>query len=168
MPHLWFQSEHVWNVFDLTESPVALLRDRPVPVSVGDEPAGVLAALHRRANGAWVLFTDPKNKARLNGLDFPGIRLLRDRDEIRVCGQTYFFSTERLAVIEEYTGSGKAFCPRCRQEMKNGTPAVQCPGCGVWYHEDGNLNCWRYADNCGLCPQKTPLIDTYQWTPEAV
>ena len=169
MPHLWFQTDRVWKVFDLGRDPVALLEDRPVTVSEGrDEPNGVLAALHRRANGAWVLFASRDSKARVNGLLIPGIHALRDRDEIRVCGQTYVFSTERLAAVEEYDGSTRAFCPRCRQEIKKGTPAVQCPGCGIWHHEDVQLNCWTYADHCAMCPQRTPLTDIYQWTPEAV
>ena len=174
MPHLWFQTDRAWNVFPLEESPVALLPDSPVAISDVDTSDRVEAALHKRANGAWLLFAPAHSETRVNGLRFPGIRLLQDRDEIRVSGKTLFFSTERLASVEAYAGASKAFCPRCRQEIANGTPAVQCPGCGVWHHENGDLNCWTYADHCALCPQKTPLNDaydacrSYQWTPEVM
>ena len=168
MAHLWYQSDCVWNVFALDETPVALTGEGPLSVSGVEEPDQVEAALHKRSTGAWLLFAPAGEQARVNGLRFPGIRLLRDRDEIRVCRQTFFFSTERLASIEAYTSPAKAFCPRCRQEITNGTPAVQCPGCGVWHHENGDLSCWTYGGNCTLCPQKTPLIDSYQWTPEAM
>ena len=48
-----------------------------------------------------------------------------------------------------------------------GTPAVQCPACGRWFHQSAELPCWTYSDHC-LCPQPTALDCGYQWTPHGL
>jgi len=103
-----------------------------------------------------------------------GIRLLRDRDEIRMGNvQRLFFSTERLACTEPFPGSEKpVVCPRCKQEIKKAQPSVRCPNpkCGAWHHESAEeeLPCWTYAAQCGnvTCDQQTQLGSGYRWTPE--
>ena len=36
-------------------------------------------------------------------------------------------------------------CPRCRQPIATGTPAVRCPGSEVWHHGVNEPSCWSYA-----------------------
>jgi hypothetical protein len=80
-----------------------------------------------------------------------------------------FYSTERLALVEEFPGANApAYCPRCKQAIASGHPAVKCPGCGVYYHQSNELPCWTYTDVCALCPQSTALDAGYQWSPEAL
>jgi hypothetical protein len=96
-----------------------------------------------------------------------GVRILRDRDEIRIGGVSHFFSTESLACVEAYSGDGIQ-CARCQTEIASAQAAVRCPQCAVWHHEDpqAQLPCWSYRDRCARCPQPTALDGTYRWLPE--
>ena len=97
-----------------------------------------------------------------------GIVALSDRDEIRPAdGLPLFFSTETLARVEPFPASGaRGFCPRCKQHIEPGTPAVRCPGCSLWYHMSDEFPCWTYAPQCSACPQETALDADFRWTPE--
>lgn len=100
-----------------------------------------------------------------------GTRVLRDKDEIRLGAGAVpiFFSTERVARIEPFEGSGvAASCPRCRLPLEAGAPAVRCPSCGVAHHQREGLLCWTYAESCAVCGHPTPLDAELQWVPEAV
>ncbi len=98
-----------------------------------------------------------------------GVRLIADRDAIRLPGQSeLYFSAERLARIETYSGNDPVYCPRCKIAIAEGDAAVCCPQCAVWHHEDvGNdRTCWTYANTCALCDQPSALDrPEYQWTP---
>jgi hypothetical protein len=104
-----------------------------------------------------------------------GLCVLGDRDEIRMGGELRYFSTETLASVEAFPGAERAvFCGRCRQKIEAGTPAVCCPGCGIWYHQDESANlaeserlpCWTYSEKCAFCGHPTALDTVFAWTPE--
>jgi len=100
------------------------------------------------------------------------MRVLEDKDEIRTAGAgSLIFSTERRACVEPFPGMDRpAMCPRCGTEIEVNTPAVRCPGCGVWHHQniDNELPCWTYAETCATCDQPTDLGTDFRWTPEGL
>ena len=146
-------------------------------------PSGKLKPLStRRARGAvgllsaetgsgprWLLVAGRLAGVRVNGHAIPlGICCLSDRDEIFLQGRRFFYSEERLATIEPLPADSSASCPRCKQPLTQG-PAVKCPVCGVWSHEDpdAGLGCWTYGESCAAChSQATALDSTFTWTPE--
>ena len=172
MAHLWLRDETAeWMVlplgaeaFDLSVSP-----PRPTRLPLGSEGADSRVLLVRMQEAReWVLLSGPKCRVRVNGFTIcSGIRVLSDRDEIRIDGfGAFFFSTERLAVIEPLPKTERpVFCPRCKQEIREETPAVQCPQCKVWHHQSPELPCWTYAPTCALDDQATDLDADYRWTP---
>lgn len=118
---------------------------------------------------AWTLVAPDGAAVSINGDPVMlGMRVLRDRDEIRVSQrEAVFFSTEQPAVVEDFPGIGKAArCPRCQQQVKVGSRAVRCPQCSLWYHQDDDLPCWTYSDECGVCGRRTDLEMGFSWTPE--
>ena len=114
----------------------------------------------------WVLIAPLS--ARVNGAPLDaGIRVLRDRDELRVDGHRRFFSTETLATVASFPGGDRAvFCPRCKLQIAPESAAVRCPRCGVWHHQSEELPCWTYAERCTLCDQSSRLDAGFGWTPE--
>ena len=112
-----------------------------------------------------------------------GIRVLTDRDELRIGGEPpFYFSSERLAKVEPFPGvDRRTFCARCKTEIYEGTPAVKCPNCNVWCHESGSeasgpgseadaLPCWSYPGtvSCPMCGQSNDFDAGYRWTPEGL
>jgi hypothetical protein len=140
--------------------------------------------LVRHASGPqelWSLLARKRADVLLNGAPLVlGVSLLADRDEITVRdeiairegaaggGLRCFFSAERLAQVVAFPGGGPLRCPRCKQPIAQGEPAVQCPGpaCGAWHHQSPELPCWTYGETCALCDQPTPLDAGFRWTPE--
>jgi hypothetical protein len=170
MAHLWTRQEvSEWaplplesDVFDLSASP-----PRETRLSSAGGEGQVLLARVEEARG-WVLLTGPGHRVRVNGSRLSsGIRVLSDRDEIRIDGVgTFFFSTEKLAAVEPLPEQVRPiFCPRCKQEIRGQTPAVQCPQCRVWHHQSPELPCWTYSGTCALDDQPTNLDADYRWTP---
>lgn len=98
-----------------------------------------------------------------------GIRVLQDRDEILLPGgERFFFSTEELAVVEEFRGAERpVYCPRCKQELHPG-PVVRCPTCSALHHSSDELPCWQYEAKCTLCDQPTDLGGSYRWSPASL
>lgn len=124
-----------------------------------DEPAGTV----------WALVVGRSANVLVNGVRATlGLVALSDRDEVRADGgQPLFFSTETRAHVSPFPASGpRGFCPRCKQQIEQGTPAVRCPGCNLWYHSSDDLGCWTYAPHCSVCPQETALDAGFRWTPE--
>jgi hypothetical protein len=139
-------------------------------VAPPDRPASVLRV--SGGDGEYWLLAGSES-VRVNGLPLlAGIRVLRDRDEIRVDGDPpVYFSTEKLARVECFPGAARpTFCARCKVEIEVGSAAVQCPNCGVWCHETEELNCWSYpeARTCPLCDHRNSLDATYRWTPASL
>ena len=126
------------------------------------------AAVLHRTHAGWVVIGAPG--VHVNGAPLDtGIRLLRDRDELRAGGRRTFFSGESLAEVVLFPGGERSvFCPRCRLEVAPGSPAVRCPGCNVWHHQTDDMPCWTYGDHCTLCEQPTALDVGFRWTPEGL
>jgi hypothetical protein len=115
---------------------------------------------------AWIVVGSPAVRVNGDPLD-AGIRVLRDRDELRAGGSRTFFSAELLPAVVAFPGGERAtFCPRCMLEIAPGSPAVRCPQCRIWHHQSDELPCWTYADRCTMCDQPTPLDAGFRWTPE--
>ena len=172
MAHLWIRRREAWEVLPLERDRVTLAelcRAAGQDQAVGSPPRGALCRT-RRDREEWHLVAEPGPGLAVNGVPLgTGLRTLADRDEIHLTGlPACFFSTERLATVEPLPGLGREVsCPRCRQRIAIGTPAVRCPGCELWHHQSQDLPCWAYAASCAVCPQLTDEDAGFRWTPEA-
>jgi hypothetical protein len=99
------------------------------------------------------------------------LAVLADRDELLVVDeatgakQRFFFSTEAAPLIEPAPVA--LTCPRCKDPLISGAPAVCCPTCRAWHHQTDERPCWTYSDFCAACPaQRTALDGRLSWTPE--
>jgi len=155
--------------FTLTGDPLD-----PVQKQEVEKPAESARIIRRKGTdgGHWfVLAPAEKTAILINGVPLvAGIRVLRDRDEIRLSGaDRLFFSTECLASAEPFPGLGQAvFCPRCKQEIAPQSDAVKCPQCEAWHHQSAEFPCWTYSERCALCDQLSNLDAGYRWTPESL
>jgi hypothetical protein len=181
MAHLWTRKDGDWGARRLDGARFDLAADsiRPAGDCSQAAPGGQTALLIRVDTGGskvWALIAPADCDIRVNSrAASAGIRVLADRDEIRINGVAQYFSTETLAAVEAFPGTGRAvFCGRCRQKIEAGTPAVCCPGCGIWYHQDESaslaeserLPCWTYTEKCAFCGHPTALETGFAWTPE--
>lgn len=124
--------------------------------------------------GRWLLLTPPSRRLIVNGRIIPGgIRVLRDRDEVVCAGARFYFSSEELAIVAPLPADAavapghEVRCARCKQPIRAGTPAVKCPFCNAWHHQDeaGQRPCWTYSATCAGCAQATEFKGAYQWSP---
>ena len=177
MAHLWVRTDaEEWAVLPLEAGVFTLTANPPRPVDRSRGEADVLSSvLLVRTDGqqgtAWVLVAGAGSRVSVNGAPLAaGMRVVVDRDEIRVAGtDSLYFSTETLARVEKFSGGEHTlFCPRCKQEIEEGASAVKCPGCGVWHHQTEELNCWTYSEVCALCAHATSLDAGFQWTPDGL
>lgn len=177
MAHLWLQKKAPeWMPHPLAGSEFALksflaeiLEDAPAASRAPSDVRFVKTATDNQEN--WVVVAGHESDIAING--FPlllGICVLRDRDEIRWSPEDFaFFSSEELASVTDLPqGSQKIFCPRCKQEIMVGTPAVRCPRCGIWHHQSEDLPCYTYAETCATCTHKASLDSGYEWIPEEI
>ncbi len=114
--------------------------------------------------------------ARVNGRPIlGGMRVLEHRDEVTVGRSRLFYSAESTPLVIVYQpaeGTRLPTCPLCRGPIRAGDSAVQCPGCGRWFHQlataDGKpaKNCWTYAPTCRFCNHPTALGGNAGWRPE--
>jgi hypothetical protein len=159
MAHLWHHTPAGW-IARLLTGERELLADvhLPPPITLRTTPAADWLLLAPAGVILWI------NARRVH----PGIRRLQDRDELRLPGAApVYFSTELRPHVAAYPGSERAAaCPRCRQPLTAGAPAVRCPACGTWHHESPECNCWTYAAVCACCAQPTALDADYRWRPE--
>lgn len=177
MAHLWMEGdEGAWLTCGLTEGTTYAVKTEGVePVSdmLSNGRGAVLLAHQGSSQTQWVLVAGPGSRVRVNGRDTElGICTLEERDELLVAntsgtGRRYFFATQAASHVEPFPASqASARCPRCRQSLVAGQPAVRCPSCGLWHHQTEVLPCWQYAPACAGCPQITDLNAGYPWTPE--
>ena len=175
MAHLWIKNDSgQWAVLLLEADAFDLSTNPPRPLDgrvAGEHLASSTVLINAGADGrdVWALIAGLTSDVRVNGQPVSiGIRVVKDRDEIRVrpVGALYF-STERLARVEAFARFGQAlYCPRCKQLLAENTAAVRCPQCNVWHHQTEELPCWTYSETCALCSQPTDLNSTFQWSPE--
>jgi hypothetical protein len=113
--------------------------------------------------GVWV---------RVNGQPvLGGLRLLEHTDEVLVESARFFFSLEsapQVVVFRVPEGGRAPVCPICRGPIKDGS-AVQCPGCGRWFHQgeaEAGKPCWTYAPSCRFCNHPTAFAAQAAWRPD--
>ena len=156
MAHVWLHAavSDDWNILPLDDGAVAVRS----------------ADLLRSASGeqeAWVVLGPASVSINAHPLD-TGIRVLRDRDELRVGASRAFFSTETLPTMVSFPGERPVLCARCKLEILAGSPAVRCPQCRIWHHQSDESPCWTYHTTCTNCDQPTALDANYRWSPEAL
>jgi hypothetical protein len=150
----------------------ALLDLPPLPTALAScDASGAPALLMCGPRSRWLVLARGGWDVMLNGLPLlTGFHLLRDRDELRLAGGARgFFSDETQAVLEPFPGADQAlFCPRCSLEIESRQPAVRCPQCQIWHHQDepNELPCWTHVENCTMCSHPTALESGFRWTPE--
>jgi hypothetical protein len=99
----------------------------------------------------------------VNGVPALPLRVLQDRDEIRVDDQSMYFSTDGPADVVPFFGAPTVRCGRCQGPMQMGELAVQCPRCRTWHHQAPDLSCWSYGPQCPGCGRPTTGA---AWQPE--
>jgi hypothetical protein len=177
--HLWIQNGGEWHVVPL-ECGVwsfdgATLRPSSEPGPAARGAAAVIASFKLRGQTRHLVCAPALgDHVSVNGTrPAGGARVLRDRDEV-LLGESVraYYSTERRPVIATFPGfeDRKAICPRCKDPIEPGTPAVECPGagCGLWYHQTDERPCWTYDEVCFPCGHATPFEADFQWTPAAL
>jgi len=171
MSHLWapLDSRGRHGVLRLEEPEYALpLR---APRATDGPRTATLVRLASDSGEAWVMIAVPGSAVRVNGIVAPaGLVVLDDRDELRVAGSPpLWFSTESIARVEAApVRSGRALrCPRCSDLIEAGTPAVRCPNCGVWHHQNPSRPCFTYENApCAACRVSSELDGGFRWSPE--
>lgn len=173
MAHFWTQAANGWEAkkLDLGQYDLAAIRGPQAGDATSGTASAKVARLIRVDTGGtrvWALASSRDTDIRVNGRAvLAGLCVLADRDEIRMGGTQYYFSTETLAAVEEFPSLERpVFCGRCRQPIKAGSPAVRCPGCGVLYNQSAELPCWTYSEKCTFCGHPTALDAGFTWTPE--
>jgi hypothetical protein len=191
--HLWVEDgDNGWCVAPLKSDRYALTADEDRPLRPSDSAGGRRSAVifkywdTVRGCPRWAFLAGARATVSVNGsrvIMSSGLRVLQDMDELRVGelegssstrggsghARRFYFSTERVPEVVPFPGGPhRIVCPRCKQEIREKQPAVQCPGdgCGRWYHQGGEYLCWTYAETCSYCPQRTDLAATYTRTPE--
>jgi hypothetical protein len=178
MPHIWTtNAEGEWAMQSLAGEAcltVSAAHDVRLTSPTGQPDVAEVRILPPDAAGvspAWTLLGAREASLRVNGLPLLlGIRALRDRDEVSFAGHRCFFSTEELARLEPFPGLAQpAYCPRCKQKVEPGEPAIACPRCRAWHHQSERFPCWTYDTVCALCQMQTTALDAgYSWTPEGL
>jgi hypothetical protein len=99
-----------------------------------------------RSGRRWALLAD--STARVNGLPCLPLEVLDDRDEIRVSGEHFVFSTHSPPEVVSVTDSTRKMrCARCLGGLVEGDPIVRCPNCRAHHH----ASCWTYDVRCQKC-----------------
>ncbi len=136
-----------------------------------DGQAGDAMLLRSDRDGAesWFVLAPSASQLWVNGRQAHlGIRVLSDRDEIRLAnGPRFYFSTERLAQVVPFPGADhEILCARCKMPIELGSAAVSCPACSKWCHARPDLPCWSYKESpvCPQCGRPTNQAE-FQWSP---
>jgi hypothetical protein len=175
MAHFWITNgAGEWGVHSLAgESCLAVCAEHNVRLTAPADQPGlaeirILPPDPTGGSPSWTLLGGREASLRVNGQPLVlGIRALRDRDEISLAGHRCFFSTEELARVVPFPGLAQpAYCPRCKQKVEPGDPAVACPHCRAWHHQSEKFPCWTYGPTCALCQLHSTALDAgYAWTP---
>jgi hypothetical protein len=132
-------------------------------VAEDGSPGGEKIELLPGADPGVVLLAEPGSRLRVNGHPLcGGLRVLQDRDELRVGPERCFYSATTAMAVEPYPGE-TASCPRCSGLLRQGTAAVRCR-CGAWFHQSAESACFSYGATCPLCGGSTQL-ETEPWDP---
>jgi len=167
---VWHQADdHRWQSRWIPES---------IPVSGAEfhVPGVRLFRFSRGSERSVALLARPGLRVLVNGQPVVGgFRLLEHRDEVLVGRSRFYFSAEAapvVAVFRQEPGARPCTCPVCRGVIRDGEAAVQCPGCGRWFHQiepaEGSKGrrCWTFAQTCRVCNHPTALSGEPVWRPE--
>ncbi len=177
MAHLWSRENGAWQANELLEAAYVLewLDGTPEPRVVegaggGGNATDAFLIRDRAAPGEWVLVSSGGDLW-VNGTPLSSkLRVLRDRDEISWSGRRrVYFSTERRACVAPLPAEETDIvCPRCRDVIPIAGAAMQCPGCGIWYHQSGDFPCYTLGPECVSCGHPTDLDSEFRWSPADV
>lgn len=170
MAYLWTETAGEWSARKLGNSVVTL---NAAQDKTAKPPAGSAQLIATQCGGkkTWALITGAASDTRVNGRKVPtGLAVLDHRDAILAGDERFFFSAESLACVEPFPGAAReVLCGRCTLPISTGSPAVSCPNCNVWYHQDESPEgsaCYTYAGQCGFCSCETRLDAELAWAPE--
>jgi hypothetical protein len=159
MSCLWLEHAGAWQARALAGGRVL----------AGDELALAGIAFVPLPRGQAALLVRPGVRVRVNGEPvFGGVRLLEHKDEVLIGARRVVFSGEATPVVTTFTAAGQRppVCPVCRGPVREGTQAVQCPGCGRWFHQQDAKTCWTYAATCRFCNHPTSFSAETCWRPD--
>ncbi|MHC5109540.1 MAG: hypothetical protein ACYTHJ_06640 [Planctomycetota bacterium] len=155
----------------------ARCRPRSVLLAINDATSS--ASPTRRADatrsdaGNWTLITSQGGQ--INGFPLPrfGVRVLQDRDEIRVVGARFYFSTEQRSAPFIFEGAGHGCrCPRCKASLQRGDHVMACAGCGWLYHQSPQYPCYTGFEgedmNCINCAMAARIDEQFRFTPDGI
>ena len=166
MSRLWVTESNEWRIRPLNGE----LFHIPDANTSARSGAVVRRALSAPPGCGWHLLAPPSLAVLVNGEPVAfGVRVLRDRDEIRVLGAApMFFSTEELVAVEPFTGLSESRCPRCTKAIEPLSPAVRCGVCSTWYHQADDRRCFTYGDDpiCVVCGSDAVVGTEFSWSPE--
>ena len=177
MAAIWIHDDAAWGVLPMTTSQFAM-RDEPGAAALREvadadlnptDAVIVRCATGETLDGPWVLLAAPGWDVAVNGSPILGMKILADRDEVRLGRRRFYFSAERLVRPEPFRGPAGICCARCTAPIAIGSVAVRC-GCNLWFHQDptAELGCYVYADRCCGCEAPTWLDADFTWTPEGL
>lgn len=170
MAAIWTHLPDEWGVMQLTEGHAVLRDDACAPVARADGndgPNESALLVHRKNGNSPLLLCAADSNVLVNGSPTFGIRILADRDEVRVGRQQFYFSAERVVRPEPFAGPDGTRCARCGIAILKETLAAQC-GCGLWFHESQDSGCFLYADRCCGCESPTAIDAGFCWSPDGL
>ncbi len=165
MSGLWREGTAGWQAIGMFE-PVPGSSDLP-----GVDGVAFCSFGHGSERGV-ALLVRPGILARVNGQPIlGGMRVLTHRDEVLLGSIRFYYSAQRtpcVVVFRSAEGARAPVCPVCRGPIVQNGSAVQCPGCGRWYHqsEPSGRQCWTYSGSCRFCEHPTSLTGETIWRPE--
>ena len=169
MASIWIRNDSGEVVETPLRGWVAVLRAGHGVARGGRRRGVMLVRTGSDPNAPWALIAGPTLHASINGERvLTGIRVLDSRDEIRCGPLAAVFSDEHLARVEPFPDAGQPVrCARCTCDIAPASPAVRCPACSSWYHqqEHGDFPCWTAVPFCQACGCAT-RIDTDGWKPQ--
>ena len=172
MAHLWVRSkDDEWRELPLEATALDMTQYPPAPLRSPSAASNVALFPRQAETAGWVLLWRHGHDVYINGIPLDtGIRLLQNRDEVRIDGRDpLFFSTEVLPFVESFTAADRdVYCPRDKSKVEPGTPSVRCPQCGVVYHQSEDRPCYTYSPHCATCPRSTDLEAGYEWVPSDI
>lgn len=102
-------------------------------------------------------------------LPLAGIAVLRDHDCLLYHAngtvQRIFYDIFTPPQIRSYAGD-PLDCAYCRQPVDSGSSIVECPGCGIVFHQGEAAGCWLASDRCLNCGHPTSLEQVSDWIPQ--
>lgn len=151
----WKEVDAEW--IDLTSIPPRFSAHDSANAEMGAQIA------HSPADAAeadgWFLMHPRDSRVWCNGRpSVLGMRVLIDRDEIRVEGVgRFYFSTETLPKSVPYPkDADPAMCGACAQQINPGDWSCTCPDCGVCHHDTARCGACSHPLDPGIEFSKCP------------